>query len=580
MIDANLKQRVETWISGDVDEHSRGELQAVLNSGDSAELTDRMAGPLEFGTAGLRGIIGAGPNRMNRAVIIRTTAGLAEYLLKVGSRVAERGVVVGYDGRRMGREFAEDTAAVLCAFGIRVWLFPDYASTPQTAFATTELRAAAGVMVTASHNPPEYNGYKVYWENGAQIVPPHDVEIARTIDSVGMAKEVNRLSLSEARSRGLLKDISAELTEKYLSLMAAHSVRSEGREGFEIVYTPLHGVGYLTARDAFARYGFHDVHCVPEQERPDGEFPTVRFPNPEEEGAMDLSLALAEKIGANLILANDPDADRLAAAVPEPGGSYRLLSGNQIGILLANYLLTESPNPPRDRLVITSIVSSPMLGVMAEKLGVRYEEVLTGFKWIANQAMDLEKKTGTTFVFGYEEALGYTVGTLVRDKDGVGAAVLFAEMAAVYHSRGSSVLKELEGVYRSFGLYLSRQKSVTMKGLDGSAKIASIMNALRADPPASIGEFTVEAIRDYQKQTRRSKDGGVTTLALPPSNVLSFEITGGSRVIARPSGTEPKIKFYFDLREQVIAGESMAAAEARAQKRLDELQKAFIQLVS
>jgi phosphomannomutase len=432
-------------------------------------------------------------------------------------------------------------------------------------------------MVTASHNPPEYNGYNVYWENAAQIIPPIDAAIAAQIDAAPPARAVPRMALDEARAKKLLVDVDASVTRAYLDAVRALAVRADGDRALRIVYTPLHGVGDELARIAFAEAGFANVASVPEQQRPDGAFPTVAFPNPEEKGAMDLAFALAARTRADLVLANDPDADRLAVAVPRAPGGWLQLTGNQVGVLLGHYVLTERAASSKARLVCASIVSSPLLGVIARALGVRYEETLTGFKWIANRAMELERAGSLEFVFGYEEALGYTVGDVVRDKDGISAAVLFAELAAVVRARGEDVLDELEAIHRRYGLFASSQVNVTRKGASGAAEIASIMKRLRAAAPKRIGAHDVEAIADYEAQTRATS-AGVTPLSLPTSNVLAFELAGGSRIIARPSGTEPKLKFYFDVREPVAAGEPIAAAEARASSAVAALSSAFVQL--
>jgi len=577
VIDPILRERAERWIDDDIDEADRTELRAVIASGDQADLADRMAGYLDFGTAGLRGVLGAGSNRMNRAVVVRTTAGLARYLRDQHPGVAQLSVVVGYDARRLSRELAMEAARVLAAAGIVAWLFPRRCTTPQTAFATTYLGAAAGVMVTASHNPPEYNGYKVYWGNGAQIIPPHDKGIAACIDATPGASQVPRLDENEARAQGLLRDVDASVTEAYLRRIAALSLHKEGREGLRIVYTPLHGTGFETAYSALRQAGFSEIHPVPQQVDPDGRFPTVRYPNPEEEGALDLAFSLAQSTHADLVIANDPDADRLSVAVPRPGGGYQQLSGNQVGVLLAYYALTEQPDPPADRLVVTTIVSSPMLGVIASDLGVRYAETLTGFKWIANRAMQIEAETGARFVAGYEEALGYTMGTIVRDKDGVSAAAVFAELVAWYRAQGKTVLEQLEWLYRKYGLFLSKQASLWHRGAGGAERIEGIMAGLRANPPEQIGNLRVEAVRDYRTGLRRLAHGAVTRIDMPSSNVLAFDLEGGNRAVARPSGTEPKIKFYFDVREPVAPSEPLSAAVQRAERRIEELRWALIQ---
>jgi phosphomannomutase len=577
----DLLARARDWAAQDPDPATRAELLAILALPDpmKSDLADRFAGSLEFGTAGLRGVLGAGPNRMNRAVVLCTTWGLAHELLATFPDATEKGVVIGYDGRRYSREFALDTALVLAAAGIHAHLFDDVAPTPLTAYAVTRLGAVAGVMVTASHNPPEYNGYKAYWRNGAQIIPPTDERIAARIVKAPPAKDVPRLDMEGARSRGLLTTVPAAVTTSYLDAVKRLAVHDGGDRSLPIVYTPMHGVGDVLARRALANAGFTRVTSVPEQQKPDGAFPTVAFPNPEEKGAMDLAFALATKEKAQLILANDPDADRLAVALPRTDGTgFVQLTGNQVGVLMGHYLLTERPKTSGEKpLVLASIVSSPMLGTIASALGVRYEETLTGFKWIANLAMERDKD-GYAFVFGYEEALGYTVGDVVRDKDGISAAAIVAEMAAVLGSRGKTLLAELESIYRRYGLFVSSQVSLTRKGASGAAEIAALMDRLRAAPPRRVGDKEVLATRDYQAKERVDAKGGKTPLTLPKSNVLTFELSGGSRIIARPSGTEPKVKFYFDVREDVAEGESLAEAEARANGVMKRLADAFVEI--
>jgi phosphomannomutase len=577
-LDEALVARARAWIDADADEATKAELTALLTAGDVAELRDRLAGPLEFGTAGLRGVIGAGENRMNRSVILRTSDGLARYLLETVPDARTRGLVVGYDGRRFSLEFAQDTAAVFAAHGIPVVLFRDVDPTPLVAFTVRKRNAAAGVMVTASHNPPEYNGYKVYWGDGAQIVPPHDTGIAAKIAEAGPAKDIAR-----ATDSPLVTPLDPALIEAYLDSIKMLSQSPKGRDLVRIVYTPLHGVGDKLTRRALASFGFTDVVSVPEQQRPDGTFPTVNFPNPEEKGALDLAFALAAQSGANLVLANDPDADRLAVALPWPvthqapgtPTRFRQLSGNEVGVLLGEHLLRTSSGD--DRLVVTTIVSSPMLGHMAKVCGVRYGETLTGFKWIAAEAGARERSDGSRFLFGYEEALGYCVGPAVRDKDGVSAAAVFAELTALAAVEGRTLHDELERIARTYGLFVSRQHNITRKGAEGAAAIATLMDRLRSSPPSQIGGHTVTARRDLKTGTRTdTSTGAVTTLTLPASNVLVFEVGPSIRVIARPSGTEPKVKFYFDWREEVGAEESFVDAETRANHHIDALVAAFV----
>lgn len=578
----DLKARVEAWVASDPDADSRAELQALLDAGEASaeELGERFSGPLRFGTAGLRGILGAGETRMNRAVVIRTAYGLGRYLLEVDAPAAkERGVVVGYDGRRLSRTFAEDTTAVLTALGIPVRLAVDFTPTPLLAFAVCDHAAVAGVMVTASHNPPEYNGYKVYAANGAQIIPPMDRGIAGAIDVAPPAAEI-----SLETNASLVTDLGAETDRRYLDAVRSLSLGTDGDRTLGVVYTPLHGVGDALTRRALDEAGFTNVHTVKEQQKPDGEFPTVAFPNPEEDGALDLAMSLADSVDAPLIIANDPDADRLAAVV-RTGGKTTPLTGNELGVILGHTLLTRSElgrgadDDPNQRLVAVSIVSSPQLGVIAGKLGVRYEEVLTGFKWIANRALELAPD-GANFVFGYEEALGYTVGTVVRDKDGISAAMVLCELAASLHAKGETLLDELERIARDYGLYVSGQRSTRYPGSQGPHVMAAIMERLRANPPSVVGGIDVLAVRDYITSVRTAKGGETSEITLPKSNVLTFELAGGNRIIARPSGTEPKIKFYFDVREDVADGEGYGVTKARAHAAMNALADAFCEITA
>jgi phosphomannomutase len=568
-----LKALASSWADGDPDAATASEVRGLLGAQDWKELEERFGASLEFGTAGLRGTLGGGTNRMNLAVVRRTTAGLARYLKATVPDVTKRGVVIGRDGRRMSLEFAREAAMVMAAEGVPAHFFEGLSPTPVTAFALSKLDAAAAVMVTASHNPPEYNGYKVYWGNGAQIVPPHDVGIAKAIDAVGAAKDVALLDEQTARAKGLWKDVPASLEQQYFDAILALRPTKQVAD-LNVVYTAMHGVGGYWVLEALRQAGFTKVSPVPQQQEPDGAFPTVRFPNPEEKGAMDLSTALAESVKADLVLANDPDADRLAVMARDEKGSLRMLTGNEVGVLLGHFMLTQqkTENP----LVVTTIVSSVQLKAIAAAKGARFEETLTGFKWIANRAMEL-KPAGVNFVVGYEEALGYTVGEVVRDKDGVGAALVLADMAAWCKSRGTTLLGYLEEVQREHGLFVASQFNATLPGTTGASVIKSVMEAFRTRTISEIAGHDVEATNDYQAQTRTQK-GAKSQLALPQSNVLAWELVGGHRVTLRPSGTEPKIKVYFEWREQLAAGEDMVAARARAQAKLASLEKAFLGL--
>ncbi|MDP2270332.1 MAG: phospho-sugar mutase [Archangium sp.] len=561
------------WADGDPDKSTANEVRALLAKKDWKELEERFGASLEFGTAGLRGVLGGGTNRMNLAVVRRTSAGLARYLKATVPDIGTRGVVIGRDGRNMSLEFARETAMVLAAEGVPAHVFEDLAPTPVTAFGLGAVKAAAAVMVTASHNPPEYNGYKVYWGNGAQIVPPHDGGIAAAIDAVGPASSIALMDEATARSKGLWIDVPKSVERQYLdAILALRPTKKTGE--LSIVYTAMHGVGGRWVVAALKEAGFKHVAPVPQQQEPDGAFPTVRFPNPEEKGAMDLSTALAEQVKADIVLANDPDADRLAVMARDDQGKLRMLTGNEVGVLLGHFMLTQvkTPNP----LVVTTIVSSVQLKAIAAAKGARFEETLTGFKWIANRAMELLPQ-GINFVMGYEEALGYTVGDLVRDKDGVGAALVLADMAAWCKARGTTLLGYLEEVQREHGLFVASQFNATLAGTSGAATIRAVMEAFRARPISAIGSLKVEAANDYQAQSRQ-QGGASTKLALPKSNVLAWELEGGSRVTLRPSGTEPKIKVYFEWRENLAAGEPMPGARARAQQQLTAMETAFLAL--
>jgi phosphomannomutase len=573
----DLTARAEAWARDDPDPDAARELRGLIERKAEAELRDAFAGRLQFGTAGLRGVIGPGPNRMNRAVVRQATAGLARYLLRVSPDALTRGVVVARDARRKSDVFAEDVAGVLAAHGIPAHVFPEPVPTPLGAFAVLELGAAAGVVVTASHNPPEYNGYKVYWGNGAQIIPPHDRGIAAEIEASPPAKDVPLLPVEDARRRRLRRDLGEEVGRAYLDAIARQrSFRGQVAE-VSLVTTALHGVGARWLRQALRTAGFARVHEVAEQREPDGSFPTVRFPNPEEPGALDLAFALAERESADLVLANDPDADRLGVAARDATGALRALGGNDIGVLLGHYLLTQARPAPTRPLLIATIVSSTQLGVIARDLGALYEETLTGFKWIANRALEVERTQGAAFVFGYEEALGYAAGTAVRDKDGISAALVFADLAAWCRSRGTTAWGYLEEIQRRHGLFLAGQRNFTFPGATGLATIGRIMEGFRSVPPARIGDFEVAEVKDYER--RIAREGGVERpLGLPASNVIAYALAGGSRVTLRPSGTEPKIKYYFELREDLGAAESVAQATARGRERLDHLAEAFLAL--
>ena len=542
-----MKVQLERWLARDPDPQTRSELQALLDSGDQEELLRRFSSRLEFGTAGLRGVVGGGPAMMNRLVIRETSAGLGVYLLQQVPEAASRGIVVAFDGRSDSSEFARDAACVFAALGIKVHLTPRVAATPVAAFGVIQLGAAAGVVVTASHNPPEYNGYKVYWENGAQIIPPHDSGIAAAID-VAAEHDIPWIDFDQATAAGKITLLGPDFYRGYLDAILSGTLFStDGRPAsISIAYTAMHGVGAEMAETLLAEAGFDRVYSVTSQREPDGRFPTVNFPNPEEPGAMDAVLALARERQATLACANDPDADRLAVAVRMDSGDYRMLTGDMLGILLADFLLSkEHPFVP---IVCTTIVSSSMLQQLAMAAGADYYETLTGFKWLANVALEHEDE-GHQFLFAYEEALGYAPGRQVRDKDGLAALLAFAQLTEALARQGKTVLDRLEDLYRQHGLFLTGQRSIA-----SPPDATPLGDLLRDMPPTQIAGSRVEQIDDLGRGTRQHADGRVEELELPRSDVLIYRLENNSRVIVRPSGTEPKVKCYYEVVETVPHG--------------------------
>ena len=531
----SLLEEARAWLAQDPDPDTRAELSALIAAEDLPALRDRFGSRLAFGTAGLRGELGAGPNRMNRVTVMRAAAGLAR-VLGPGKHV-----VIGYDARHKSDVFARDTAAVLTGAGVHASLLPRPLPTPVLAFAVRHLGADAGVTVTASHNPPRDNGYKVYWGDGSQIVPPIDAEISAAIDAVG---RVDELPLG---GPGTLTELDDSIVGDYIAALTALPL-GDARE-LRVAYTPLHGVGADTLNRAFLAAGFDGPIAVDEQRDPDPGFPTVAFPNPEEPGAMDLAAALAAKLGADLVLANDPDADRCAVGVPLPDGRVRMLTGDEVGGLLSEHVIAHTTG---DRMVATTIVSSSLLAKIAQAHGVRYGETLTGFKWII--------KAGPGLVFGYEEAIGYSVGSdaglPVRDKDGIGAALTVAAIAAAAKRDGRTLLDLLDDQARRYGLHATTQLSFRVADL---SLIAGAMARLRAEPPASLGGLAVTAADDLSRGV-----GG-----LPPTDGMRYRLAGGARVVVRPSGTEPKLKCYLEVVVPVTT--TPADARALAAERLEAI---------
>ncbi|ULN66125.1 phospho-sugar mutase [Vibrio gigantis] len=557
-------QDAMNWLARDPDPRTREELQHLIDEGMHDELRDRFTQRLEFGTAGLRGKVGCGPNRMNRLVIQETATGLGHYLIEHVANATIRGVVVGYDGRLDSKQFAIDTASVLAALGIKVYLTSNVAATPIVAFGIEHFNAAAAVVVTASHNPPEYNGFKVYWENGAQIIPPHDAGIAAEID-IASTKPIPLMSLSDAEAQGKLVWLTEGYYQTYRAAINQSPYVSKDIESANttITYTAMHGVGAQMAEDLLHDSGFHKVFSVAEQREPDGNFPTVNFPNPEEKGAMDLVVNLAKSVDADIACANDPDADRFAVAVRTDDGSYKMLTGDQVGVLFAHYLLSKPHT--KNQFVGNSIVSSTLLEKVAQSHGATYFQTLTGFKWLANIGMQLEDDQNE-FLFAYEEALGYTIGTQVRDKDGLSAIVVFAQLVEELKSQGRTVWDLLAQISFEHGVHTNAQRSIA---LDPDSP--SIGSKLRSAQPKAINGVAISVIEDLQSSLRFVIGGNTEAINLPASDVLIYHLEDGSRIIVRPSGTEPKVKVYYETVTRFEGTETYEDTRLRGEKYMENL---------
>jgi phosphomannomutase len=544
---AALRSRAEAWIAADPDPVTRAELAELLAAEDTAGLADRFGEPLRFGTAGLRAALGAGPARMNRSVVRRTTAGVARWVTDRGPAAVSSGVVVGRDARHGSVQFAADTADVLASFGIAVHVLSRPLPTPITAFAVRRLGAAAGVMVTASHNPAADNGYKVYAADGAQIIPPDDSSIAAAADAGAVP--------SSDTPTGVVETVDEAMLAGYREAVLGLLDRAGPRE-LVAVYTPMHGVGGAVLPGLLVAAGFDPPLIVAEQAEPDPDFPTVPFPNPEEAGALDLAIATARRGGADVVLANDPDADRVAVAVPGRDGEWRAFTGDELGILIADRCLRASTGP--GRLVATTVVSSVMLSKLAAEAGVAYQETLTGFKWIARAAL---QQPGHHLVFGYEEALGYTIGDVVADKDGMSAALVVAEMAARARAEGRSLLDDLDALSARLGVHLTTQLSQRAEGAQGMEALARVVDRWRRDPPAELAGLAVSEVVDLANGA-----GG-----LPPTDALVVRLGDAGRVVLRPSGTEPKLKAYLEVTSDPPGTAGLADARLAASHRLDAL---------
>lgn len=552
------------WVAGDPDPETANELRGLIEASAFAELRERFERPLVFGTAGLRGLVGAGPSRMNRAVVIRTTRALGEHLLSTEPDARTLPVLIGHDARPSSRTFAQTAAGVLAALGIPVRSFEEPVPTPLVAYAVRQLAGTAGIVITASHNPAEYNGYKLYASNGIQIVPPTDERIEQRIRALPPASAIPIGSTKPGTAA--YEPIPPTIGDRYLADIDALRPKHPADRSLQIVYTPLHGVGGKWVLAALERAGFPQVTTVVAQEKPDGAFPTIRFPNPEESSALAKALVLAKERRADLVLANDPDADRLAVALPSASGDWVPLSGNQIGILLADFLLERGTY--RQPLVVSSIVSTPMVADICRSRGARSERTLTGFKWIWTAAHDLSQQ-GYTFVFGFEEAIGFSAGTIVRDKDGISAALLFAELCAQCRAEGRTVLERLEALYAQHGLWVSVQRSIVREGAQGAAEIERAVSRLAATPPTDLVGHPVAQVVDYRT------GAGERPRWLGHTDLIELDLGDAGRACIRPSGTEPKLKVYVDLRTRVSA-ERVRAEEPVLKERAAKIGDALI----
>ena len=572
----DYKEIYNQWLENPYfDEATKEELKAIKD--DENEIKERFYMDLEFGTAGLRGIIGAGTNRMNIYVVRRATQGLANYIAKVDKK--SQGVAIAYDSRHMSPEFAQEAALCLAANGIKAYIFETLRPTPELSFAVRHLGCVAGINVTASHNPPEYNGYKVYWEDGAQITPPHDSGIMGEVKAISDWNTVKTMDKEDAVKAGLFEVIGQAVDDAYMvelkkQIIHMDAIQAEGRN-LKIVYTPLHGTGNIPARRILKELGFENVYVVPEQELPNGDFPTVSYPNPEAAEAFELGLKLAKEVDADIVLATDPDADRLGVRVKDKNGEYHDLTGNMSGCLLANYELSQrkavNGSLPEDGALVKTIVTTNLADAIAKGYNVKLIEVLTGFKYIGQQILGFENSGKGTYLFGFEESYGCLIGTYARDKDAIVATMALCEAAAYYKTQGKTLWDAMIDMYEEFGYYKDAIQAVTMKGIEGLQKIQEIMTTLRQNPPAEFAGHKVTAVRDYKlDEITDLATGEKKPTGLPNSNVLYYELTDDAWVCVRPSGTEPKVKFYYGVK-----GTSLADADEKS----DAMGKAVLEMV-
>ena len=571
-MDENVKKNYEYWCTSPIfDDATKSELKSL--EGNEDEIFDRFYRELEFGTGGLRGVIGAGTNRMNFYTVGKATQGLANFINKQGA--AAKGVAIAFDSRRMSPEFADTAACVLAANGIKAYIFDSLRPTPELSFALRTLGCTAGIVVTASHNPPEYNGYKVYWEDGAQITAPKDAQIIGEVNAIKDYAEIKKMTTEEAKAAGLYEVIGKEIDDKYMEALKKLVLHPEAikqmASSLKIVYTPLHGTGNVPVRRVLKELGFEQVTVVPEQELPDGNFPTVSYPNPEDKKAFALALDLAKKVDADLVLATDPDADRLGVyAKDTKTGEYKVFTGNMSGMLICEYEMSQKKALgilPDNGALVTTIVSSNMAQAVAKEYGMKFIECLTGFKYIGEQIKFFEQTGSNEYVFGFEESYGCLVGTHARDKDAVVAVMALCEAAAYYKTQGITLWDQMLNIYNKYGYYKEDLFTMTFKGADGAKKMQDMMDAYRKNTPKQVGAYKVLRLRDYKNDVITDLATGETTpTGLPKSNVLYYELENDAWFCVRPSGTEPKIKFY--------AGIKGTSLEDSA-KKLDELMEAI-----
>ena len=569
-----ILKKYEEWLNDPTfDEETRKELEQI--KGNEKEIEDRFYKELEFGTAGLRGVIGAGLNRMNKYTVGRATQGLANFILKEGTQ--DKGVAIAYDSRHMSKEFSQVAALCLNANGIKTYVFESLRPVPELSFTVRDLKCTAGIMITASHNPPEYNGYKVYWDDGAQIIPPKDKQIIDEVNSTDFS-QIKTMEKDKAVEQGLYVEIGKEIDDKFVntlkSLVLNLDAIKQVQDELKIVYTPLHGAGNVPVQRVLKELGFTHVYVVPEQEMPNGDFPTVSYPNPEDKKAFKLALELAEKVDADVVLATDPDSDRLGVYSKDENGEYVSYTGNMSALLIAEYELSQKKEKgilPSNGAFITTIVSSDMAKAIAENYGLKVYETLTGFKWIGEKIRQFEEQNSYSYQFGFEESYGCLISPHARDKDGISAVMAICEAAAYYKTKGITLWEQMNNIYKKYGYYKEGQISIVLKGADGAEQIKAKMERIRSNPPKKLANFEVLEVRDYKEHTIVKANGEKLETDLPTSNVLYYDLSDKAWCCVRPSGTEPKIKFYMGVR-----GDSNEDANAKLE-RLTEAMKAVVE---